>query len=547
MTQRERQLKRRGRRKGLPGGLLILMLAGIALAIGAVSLVGYVVAVAATAPDLDELKAIDAGQTSVVYAADGSRLGYVQSDVIRTPVEYEAVPKVMRQAAVAIEDQNFWQHDGVDYSAIIRAGVRNISSGETVQGGSTITQQLVRAIYIEDPEDTYERKIREAKLAQELEQERSKRWILGHYLNTVPFGTVNGSTALGVEAAAEVFFSKHAEDLKLHEAALLAGLPQAPSEYNPLREKGAAEARRNEVLDRMADLGFVQRKEARKAKQRGLGLDPSDRYTERRDPYVFDYVQDELIERYSVRKVRAGGLEIHTTIDPDTQEAAEAAVDAPLSYSGAPAGAIVSVDPDDGSIRAMASTAEYDDRKFNLAAQGKRQPGSAFKTMVLTTAVRQGIDPDSTYYTSKPLNLTLDDGTSWEVSTFDESYGGSMSLTQATLKSDNTVYAQLIVDVGAEEVAETARLLGIETELDGLPAEGLGGLTYGVSPLEMARAYATLASGGIRHDTHAVEKVEFPNGQVDRFDRGKGKRVLSEGEAYEVTQVLSQNVESGTG
>jgi len=546
MTQRERQVKRRRRRKGLPKGLLILATVGAAAAIGLLGAVGYVIAVAASAPALEELEPQDPGETSSVYAADGSRLGFVQSDIIRTPVKSKELPPVLSQATIAIEDERFFDHEGVDYSAIIRAGVENISSGETVQGGSTITQQLVRALYIEDPEDSYERKIREAKLAQELEQERSKQWILRHYLNSVPFGTVNGSSALGAEAASEVYFSKHADELDLHEAALLAGLPQAPSEYNPFREESAALARRNDVLAQMAENGFVTPEQAEKASERGLDLNPSDGYTERREPYVFDYVQDELLEEYGVETLREGGLEIHTTIDPDLQEAGRDAINSPLGYPGAPSGALVSIDPSNGDIKAMASSGEYDDRTFNLAAQGHRQPGSAFKTMVLTAAIREGVDPDATTYTSMPLSLSNEYGT-YEVSTYSETYSGPMTLREATIQSDNTVYAQLILDVGPEDVAETAHLLGIETELDGYPAEGLGGLRIGVSPLEMANAYATLAAGGIRHEPQAIEKVEFPNGDVEEFGESDGKRVLTDGEAYEVTSILGDNIASGTG
>lgn len=537
-------MRRRRRRKGLPAALLTLVVVGCALAVGALGVVGYVIAVAATTPDIEELDAQDAGETSSVYAADGSRLGYVQSDIIRTPVDSDTIPDVMREAVIAIEDERFYEHDGVDLGAIVRAGVENVSSGATVQGGSTITQQLARALYIEDPDDSYERKIREAKLAQQIEEQRSKEWILRQYLNSVPFGTVNGSTALGVESASEVYFSKHADELDLHEAALLAGLPQAPSQYNPFREPNAALARREEVLNRMVESGFISAKRARVASNRELELDPSNRYAERREPYVFDYVQDELIQRYGVETLRRGGLEIHTTIDPELQEAGRNAIAANV-YG--PSGALVSVDPSNGDIKAMASSGEYDDRSFNLAAQGQRQPGSAFKTMVLTAAVREGIDPDSTTYESKPLSLDLPEYGPWEVSTYSESYGGSMTVTEGTLESDNTVYAQLILDVGPEDVAETAKLMGIETRLDGLPAEGLGGLTIGVSPLEMARAYATLASGGIRHETQAIERVVFPNGDVQRFGRADGKRVLTDGEAYEVTQILGDNISSGTG
>ncbi len=525
----------------------MLLTLGVAVLVVGLSVVGYVVAVAASAPDLDELKARDGGQTSVVYAADGTRLGFVQSEIIRTPLESKEIPRVMREATVATEDERFFDHEGVDYGAIVRAGVKNIASGSTVEGGSTITQQLVRNIYLEDRDQTYARKIREAKLAQELEDERSKEWILREYLNSVPYGTINGRTALGAEAASRVFFSKPAQSLELHEAALLAGLPQAPSEYNPLQQENAALARRNDVLRRMRENRYITKIEAVKASRRGLGLNPSNRYTERLEPYFFDYVQQVLVDKYGIKAVQAGGLEIHTTIDPELQEQGRAAIAATLPYSTDPSSAVVAIDPSNGDIKAMASSGGYDERSFNLAAQGHRQPGSAFKTMVLTAAIRDGIDPDSTYYESKPLALELPEYGYWEVSTYGETYGGTMTLKQATLDSDNTVYAQLILDVGPERVAETARLLGIESPLDGLPAEGLGGLRVGVSPLEMARAYATLASGGIRHDVQGIERVEFPNDEVDRFGQSEGERVLTDGEAYEVTQVLKENVTSGTG
>ena len=507
--------------------------------IAACSAAGYVLAIAASAPDLDELKADDKGEISVVYAADGSRLGFVQSDVLRRVIPFRDIPIGMRRASVAIEDERFYQHGGVDVNAIVRAGIRNLESGETVEGGSTITQQLVRALYIKDPKRNFARKIREAKLASELEEEHSKTWILDQYLNSVPYGTVGGRTAIGVEAAAVTFFAKHARKLKLHEAALLAGLPQAPSQYNPFRNPTAAIERRNDVLDKMVENGFITRAQADEASQKGLGLKHGTRYIQRREPYFFDYVQEQLIEKYGVGVVRRGGLKIHTTIRPGLQEAARNAINGYI-FDGGPSSAIVSVDPANGEIKAMASSGAYRDRRFNLAAQGHRQPGSAFKTFVLTAAIRQGVDPDSTSYVSRPLNLNDPRYGPWQVKTYDGSYRGSMSLYSATLASDNTVYAQLILDVGPKNVCRTAKLLGIQTKLDCYPAEGLGGLRLGVSPLEMAGAYATLASGGIRHRPTAIRKVVFPDGDVDKLTRPKGK-------AYEVTRVLKANVQSGTG
>jgi penicillin-binding protein 1A len=522
------------------------VLATVAI-IAVLSAIGYVLAIAASAPDLSELKPADKGQLSVVYAADGSRLGFIQSDVLRRVVPWRDIPVNLRRATVAIEDERFYKHGGVDLNAIVRAGIKNLESGKTVQGGSTITQQLVRALYIKDPKRDFSRKIREAKLASELEEKHSKTWVLHNYLNSVPYGTVGGRTAIGVEAAAVTFFNKHARRLRLYQAALLAGLPQAPSEYNPFRNPEAALERRNEVLRQMLDNGYIDQARFDRASHRGLGLRHGTRYTQRREPYFFDYVQEKLIERYGVGVVRRGGLRIHTTIDPALQDSAREAINSYYADPSGPSSAIVAIDPANGKIRAMASSGTYNQRNFNLAAQGHRQPGSAFKTFVLTAAIRKGVNPDSTYYTSRPLNITDPKFGHWEVKTFGNSYIGTVSLTRATLSSDNTVYAQLILDLGPKAVCDTAKLLGITTKLDCYPAEGLGGLTRGVTPLEMAGAYATLASGGVRHRPTGIEKVVFPDGKSEDLARAPGKRVLTDGQAYAVTKVLKMNVQSGTG
>ncbi|MDP8943813.1 MAG: transglycosylase domain-containing protein, partial [Actinomycetota bacterium] len=544
-----RQRKARSRRNGsklkrrIAVGLGVLALCFL---VPTLSLVTWIVAQAASAPAIEELQANDPGASSEVFAADGSRLGFVQSDEIRTPVATREMPVFLRRAVVAIEDERFYQHKGVDYAAIVRAGLRNVSSGKTLQGGSTITQQLVRALYIKDPERNLARKIKEAKLASELEKTRSKAWILNQYLNTVPFGTVNGRTSIGVEAAAETYFSKHARDLTLDESALLAGLPQAPSQYNPFQNPTAALERRNDVLRKMAALGFISRGRALRASRRELGLDRGNLYTKRREPYFFDYVQDQLIDRYGLGVFRRGGLKVHTTVDPKLQEAGRRAIAGQLGQPGDPSAAVVAIDPKTGHVRAMATSGNYNDRSFNLAAQGRRQPGSAFKTMVLTAAIRRGIDPNATTYVSRPLSLNLPSGP-WKVETYDQSYGGRMNLVKATLKSDNTVYAQLDLDLTPKAVTETAKLMGIKSRLINVPSEGLGGLRYGVSPLEMANAYATLAAGGIRSEPKAITKVEFPGGNAEELGEPERKRVFSDGVAYEVTKILQQNVKQGTG
>ena len=546
MTQRNR---RRQRRRGGIGSKLLFVVGAVAVVVIAavIGVTSWVLDVAADAPSLASCKPLEKGGNTTVFAANGSKLGVVDSEVARIPVAIERVPKTLQLATVAIEDQRFYEHGGVDPEGILRAAVKDLEAGKAVEGGSTITQQLVRNLCISHPKRNLERKIEEAKLAIEYAKRHSRQEILGQYLNIASYGTVEGSTAVGVGAAAKIYFGRPVGKLDLPQSALLAGLPQAPSEYNPLLHPAKARARRNEVLRKMASLGYVAPARARAAEARGLGLDVSHGYFDHSQPYFFDYVENELLERYGVDAVREGGLRVYTTIDPSLQETGLAAMRSALPYSTDPASALVSIDPRNGHIRAMASSSNYDESKFNLAAQGHRQPGSTFKAFVLTTAIKRGVDPYTTYYTSKPLDLNLPKWGHWEVHTADEGYQGTINLQQATVTSDNTVFAQLDLDMGPAAVAQTAKSMGITTHLDGIPAEGIGGLRLGVSPLELTDAYATLASGGVHHAPVAIEKVVFPNGHVDRPGRGKPRRVLSEPAAYQVTRLLHDNITEGTG
>jgi len=547
MTRRQRYKRRRARRGGNGGKIVAFTfgLIAVGLGIGGLSLVTYILSVAAEAPDIDTLKPVDKGSVSQVYAADGRRLGFIESTNLRTPIPDRMIPKVAKQATVAIEDQRFYEHGGVDPEGILRAAIRNIGSGKTLQGGSTITQQLVRNLYISQ-ERTFARKIKEAKLAEELEQKHSKRWIIDKYLNSVSYGTVGGQSAVGLQAASRLFFDKSAKELTLDEAALLAGLPQAPSRYNPFTEPRLAKARRNDVLHEMIKQKLVTPQAGVRAMQKRLGVRENSYYTAKRENYFFDFVKEELIDRYGANTVRKGGLKVYTTVDLDLQKKARNAIAGQLNEPGDPASAIVSIDPQTGYIRAMASSGKYGKNKFNYAAQGHRQPGSTAKVWVLMTALRRGVDPQSTTYNSHPLDLTTPFGP-WKVQTYSHSYGGSMNLVEATLQSDNTVYAQLDLDLGPKEVRKTAYDLGIKTHLSGFPAEGLGGLKSGVSPLEQTNAFATIAAGGVRHRPIAIRKVVFPDGKVDDLGRPRGVREFKDGTTYEATKILQKNIQSGTG
>ncbi len=546
MTQRNR---RRQRRRGGARGKLLFVALGVAalLAIGTIGVVNWVLDVAAKAPPLTSCKAVEVGGNSTLYAADGSKLGVIQSEEARAPISIERIPKSLQHATVAIEDQRFYEHGGIDPEGIARAALKNLEAGKTVEGGSTITQQLVRNLCISNPKRDLERKIIEAQLAIEYAEHHTRQEILGQYLNTASYGTLEGATAVGVQAASKIYFSKPVWRLGLKQAALLAGLPQAPSEYNPVLNPREARARRNAVLTKMASLGYISQRRAKQAQQSGLELDLDKGYFDKRQPYFFDYVENKLIEAYGVNTVREGGLNVYTTIEPHLQEIGLEAARSTLPYPEDPSSALVSIDPRNGQIESMVSSSDYELSKFNLAAQGHRQPGSTFKAFVLTTAIKQGIDPYSTYYTSKHLDLNLPKWGHWEVSTADEGYLGRVNLQQATVASDNTVFAQLDLDVGPAAVAATAKSMGIESELDGIPAEGIGGLRIGVSPLEMADAYATLASGGIHRNPTAIRRVVFPDGRADRPEHPDPKRVVSAPVAYQVWRLLHDNIVEGTG
>jgi len=531
----------------IPVAVLLALMAVAGIVAGAWALNIY-----NSAPPLSSLKPVEKGRSSAIYAADGSLIGFIRSNNIRQPVPGRVLPETLKQATVAIEDKNFYTHGALDPAGIARAVVEDIKAGgKPVQGASTITQQLVRNLYIQNPEETLERKLKEAHLAEELFDAHTREWILTSYLNTSPYGTVEGQTAVGAEAASQTYFGKPVQELTLTEAAMIAGLPQAPSEYNPFLDPKAALKRRNEVLNAMAEQGYITQEEYLDARTEGLGLNPGDKYRVIHDPFLFDLVQHELIEKYGLNTVRNGGLKAYTTIDPDLQAKAEAAVSEScyVCYpEGGPAAGLASVDPKSGAILALASTeGAASESQFNYAWQAQKQPGSSFKTYVLTTAIKQGIDPASTYYDgTSPKVLAIPGGGFWTVNNA-EAGGGVMSLEEATWASVNVVFAQLDLDVGPEAVTETAEEMGIESPLQSLPAEAIGGLSTGVSPLEMADAYATLASGGVHHPPTAISKVEFPDGKVDDLGEAAGERVLTPGQAWEVTRILEGVITQGTG
>jgi penicillin-binding protein 1A len=517
--------------------------------VGAIVAVSYVLSVAQSAPAIDELHPILSGGSSRVFASDGTPLGFIQSDELRSPVGWSEIPTDLKNATVAIEDQRFYKNNGVDLTGIFRAAVKDITHGEALQGGSTITMQLMRNLYLGGDQRTLRQKIIEAKLAIDYNKRHSKRSILTSYLNSVPYGTIGGQTAIGVQAAARVFFDKPASQLDLAQSALLAGLPQAPSQYNPLHDPSAARQRRREVLEKMAQLRYITPSQAAAAEAAPLGVRYGDFYTQRREDFFFEYVHELLVHRYGAKTVAQGGLKVYTTINLDMQRLARKAIAQVLNEPEDPASAIVTLDPANGDIEAMAESESYEKSQYNLAADGHRQPGSTFKAIDLADALSRGVDPNSTYYVSHTLEPGWLMGyPTYEVKTFEgTSLNQSMNLVTATLHSDNTVYAQLAADLGEPTVTQMAYKMGVTTHLSSYPAEALGGLTLGVTPLEMADVYATLADGGWRNSPIAITKVVFPDGHADtNWGTPHRVKVLSEGVTAEETDILKQNVQSGT-
>jgi penicillin-binding protein 1A len=543
---RRGRMRRRKRKHGVRNTIAIVLV--VLLLIPVVLVLAGLGATAAfkSSCNLSSLRPVTIGSNSFVYAADGSLLGSIPAEHNRQPVALKRVSSWMTRATIAVEDRRFYSHGGVDYEGILRAAVRDLKKGKVVEGGSTITQQLVRNLYI-SRERTFERKIREACLAIKLSRHWSKDRILAAWMNQVYFG----NHAYGVEAAAQTYFSKHASQLNMIEAALLAGLPQAPSLYDPVLHPDDALARRAVVLNALYsnnDITFSQLQAG--LRDKSLHLKPGRLYTKIREPYFFSYVRDQLIDKYGVQTVQSGGLRVYTTINPAFQRAAQDAIRQTLNEKNDPAAALVSINPDNGAIRAM--TAVYPGRvknQFNLVAQARRQAGSTFKTFVLAAAVNQGINPAEATYVSAPFTYQPDPSIPpWNVSTYSHTYSGAITVQQATLQSDNTVYAQLTLDVGPENVATMAHRLGVQSPLQPVPSIGLG--SNAVSPLDMASAYATLAAGGIYSRPMAIRRVILANGKEDDqagWGTAARRRVIPDGVAYTVTKILEQNVLYGTG
>jgi penicillin-binding protein 1A len=480
----------------------------------------------------------------------GHVLAILRGSEARTIVRPDQIDATMKHAIVDIEDRRFYEHRGVDVRGMIRALWTDITHGKVVQGGSTITEQFVKNNYRQN-QRTIARKLKEAALAWQIEQKWSKDQILTAYLNTIYFG--NG--AYGIERAARTYFGHGANRLTLPEAALLAGIPRDPGLYDPYRNPKAAKARRALVLQKM-----VQQKDITPAAARWANSVPLPKVgqgqritTWERVPYFTEYVKDLLIRHLGAAKVYGGGLEVTTSIDLGLQKIAEQAVKKWLPDPHGPSAALVAMDPRDGEVLAMVGGRNFKKSQFNLASEAQRQAGSAFKPFVLAAALDEGLSPDSVL-TSKPLYLNLGDRF-WSVANDEDSYLGPIDLKTATTYSDNTVYAQLTQIVGPKNVASVARALGIQSPLDAYFSIGLG--TNPVNPLEMARAYATIADGGVRIDGRILgdepravlgyRNLKNGNGSEFYANAAVPHEEMTPDDAAIVTSLLENVIAAGTG
>ncbi|HEV7845503.1 MAG TPA: transglycosylase domain-containing protein [Thermoleophilaceae bacterium] len=577
---------------------LALVVGGLSILALISTVFGMLMAVASDLPSLENRAQYVAAKNSVLYAdnfgckdldkdPECQQIAKLTGNQNRILVGEGEISPNVKNAVIAIEDRRFYGHKGVDYTGIARALVQDVLKRRAAQGGSTITQQFVKNALDAQADRSVFQKLREAALAYHLERQWPKEKILTQYLNTVYFG--NG--AYGIESAVRTYFgdgdepaertgaadagvsytppvtqeqqgnpdAREAVNVAPHEAALLAGMIASPSMYDPVAHPRASRARRNLVLQRMLSMGAISKAQYDTAIRQSLpaedDIDPPS--TESQQPYFTTWMTEHLLQEYPAGKVFAGGLKVRTTIDPELQQAAESAIVGRLSGIG-PDAALVAIKNKTGEVRAMVGGSDYNARPFNLATNGHRQPGSAFKPFILARALDDGIDPNSSW-ASQPKTFYSKNGRGqkvrFDVSNYDDSYLGTASLWSATATSDNSVFAELGMKVKPRRVARLAEEMGIRTKLSTNPAMLLGGLKEGVTPLEMAYAYSTIANDGKRVSGDlapddsgpvAIESVEQADGSV-RKNKPVVEQVLPPKVAQVEKDMLSLVVRSGTG
>ena len=484
---------------------------------------------------------IATARSTIVFDRNNKVIARLHAEADRIDIPFTEMPEHLRQAVIAAEDHDFYKHGGVSLPSMVRAAFVNITGLGVRQGGSTITQQYVKNAYV-GRERTIWRKVKEAVVSMKIERERSKDEILESYLNTIYLGR----GAYGVEAASQTYFRRHARQLKLHEAALLAAIIKAPESYDPVRAPDAARERRDFVLRTMVNLRFITDGEAKEAA--AVPVKVRDRSVVTAPAAVgAHFVEDVrrlLVKQYGADKVYRGGLIVRTTLDLQLQKAAEDAVASVLDRKDDPQAALVAVDTKTGEVLAMVGGRTFEENQFNLATQGRRQAGSAFKPFVLAAAVDDGISIKSRF--DAPAKIKLKTGFEpWNVRNYDHKDYGQIDLLEATEFSVNTVYAQLILKVGPRTTADMAERTGITSKLQPVPSLTLG--TSEVSPMEMTGAYATFANSGMHAQPHLIRTIQDADKRTIFETEVRAHRVVEPKVADTVAYALTQVVEKGTG
>lgn len=519
--------------------LLLLFVAG--------SIAGIVSAYSRNLPDISRMADYQPARSTRIYARDGSLLATLYREN-RIWVPIDKIPADVRDAFIANEDHNFYHHHGVDFGGILRAGFADLTRHRVEQGASTITQQLARGLFLTD-QQTISRKIQEALLAIEIERYYTKDEILERYLNLIYLG----SGAYGVDAAAHEYFGRSVQTLTLGQAAMLAGLVAAPSDYSPYVNLDLAKERQSHVLDRMADSGYISRDQAEEAKNAPLELvgDRPAGLQGYREPWFTTFAVSQLEHSFGKQATYEGGLQVYTTVDPHMEELGQQAIDWGINEAkaegiGADQGALVAIRPSTGEILAMVGGTHFSlDNQFNRAWQARRQPGSSFKLYVYTAAIDSGMPP-TTVIDDSPVSYPMGDGTTWSPQDDDHSYMGAVSLRVALAQSRNIVAVKLLEMLGVDRVIQYAHRMGISSTLEPNLSLALG--TSVISPLDQATGYATIANQGVHipASPFRIVKDSLGNSVLDN-QYPEQTEVVSAGTAYVVTTMLEDVINHGTG
>jgi penicillin-binding protein 1A len=524
---------------------ILLFLLILVLLCGTAFVNGFLSEVVADLPLIENLGVPDLAMTSKIYASDGTLLGDVFGEENRVLVGWHQIPQDLRDALVSTEDQDFYEHPGFDVRGIMRALKENLASGNlTGQGGSTITQQLVRNLYL-TPETTYRRKLAEIILAIKLEQKYSKDEILTFYLNQVYFG----SNSYGVETASQTYFGHTVSECDLAKCALLAGLPQAPSMYSPYVDLERARSRRTHVLQRMYEEGYITNDELEQADAEDIVL------AGRRDigysglghPYFATYVIQEVHKLLPYSRLYTDGLRIYTTVNPEWQDVAEQQIKdgvAGLADYNVTQGALVTLDVRSGAVLAMVGGVDFTESEFNRAWQAARQPGSSYKPYVYLTAMMEGYSPDS-LVRDQPVEYHIPGAGTYRPHNYDYSYKGVISLRTALQLSRNIPAVRIVSIVGPSKVAATARACGITTDI--MPTLSMGIGASEVTLLDHTSSFATFGDDGIRNVPYAIERITDSRGTVVYQHNPNPQRVVAENPVRLLVSMMQSVVTGGTG